>query len=164
MTRISARVAAVASTLLLAAGPGWAQQAQAPAAPPPAPAALAPPATPPAQAAAQPAKDSLSVFFDTGSAALRAQDRAVLDQAARLYRAGQPIVMILTASTDPTGSAIGNLSLSQRRANTVLHGLVSRGIPAERFQILAKGESDLPVPAKRGQPEPRDRQVQIAWR
>ncbi len=104
------------------------------------------------------------MFFDNGSAAIRPQDVAVLDQAARLYRAGQPIVMILTASADPTGSAIGNIQLSQLRASSVLHGLVARGIPAERFQILAKGESDLPVAAKQGQAEPRDRTVVIAWR
>ncbi len=121
-------------------------------------------ATAPAAAPAPEAKDSLSIYFDTGSAGLRADALPVLDQAARLYRAGQPIVMILTASTDPTGSPIGNLQLSQQRAYAVLRGLVARGIPAERFQILAKGESDLPVAAAAGTAEPRDRQVQIAWR
>lgn len=146
MMRLSA-LSAIAPALLLAT----AAAAQTP------PPAAAPPA-------AAPSKDSLSVYFDSGSASVRAQDLAILDQAARLYRAGQPIVMILTATADPTGSPFGNLTLSQARASAVLRGLVARGIPAERFQILAKGASDLPIPAKPGQDQPEDRQVQIAWR
>ena len=161
MTRIPVTLAALAATASLFMLPALAQTT----APAPAPAPATDAATPPAAApATAKAKDSLSIFFDNGSAALRAGDAPVLDQAARLYRAGQPIVMILTASTDPTGSPIGNLQLSQQRANTVLRGLVARGIPAERFQILAKGETDLPVAAKPGEAEPRDRQVEIAWR
>ncbi len=161
MTRIPATVAALAATLLLAAA-AWGQT-PAPTQTP-TPAAAVPTAQPATAAQPGKSKDSLSIFFDTGSAALRAEDTPVLDQAARLYRVGQPIVMILTASTDPTGSPIGNLALSQARAYSVLRGLVARGIPAERFQILAKGETDPPVPVKAGQAEPRDRQVEIAWR
>jgi outer membrane protein OmpA-like peptidoglycan-associated protein len=45
----------------------------------------------------------------------------------------------------------------------VLRGLVSRGIPTERFQILAKGETDS-VAAVPGVAEPRNRRVEITWR
>ena len=124
--------------------------------------------TPPAAPAAQPdpaAKpNSLALYFDTGSATIRQQDAAVLDQASRMYTDGKPTVMILTGSTDATGQALPNLRLSQQRALAVLAQLVARGIPAERFQILAKGASEPVARDAPGAAEPRDRRVEIAWR
>ena len=119
-------------------------------------------ASPPAVEAAKP--DSLEVFFDTGSTAIRQQDLAVLDRASRIYTDGKPIVMILTASTDGVGSPLNNLRLSQARALSVLKQLVARGIPAERFQILAKGGTEPVIPTAPGAAEPRARRVEIAWR
>jgi len=88
----------------------------------------------------------------------------LLDEASRLYRAGNPIVMIVTGSADKTGSAAGNLRLSELRANNVLQGLVARGIPIERFQVMAKGETDLAVPTAPNVAEERNRSVEITWR
>ena len=134
--------------------------ATSPAAPPPA-AAAAPPA-----ATGAPAKgaDALSVYFDSGSARLREQDAAVLDKAARSYRDGKPIVMVVSGATDAVGPAQMNLQLSQARADTVLQGLVSRGIPVDRFQVLAKGETEPAVVTPPGVAEARNRRVDISWR
>ncbi len=109
------------------------------------------------------APSSLVVLFDSGSSTLRAQDRATLDRAARAYNEGKPIVMILTGSSDRVGDAKLNLSLSQQRATAVLKGLLDRGIPAEHFQVLAKGETELPVPTQPGVAEMRNRSVAISW-
>jgi outer membrane protein OmpA-like peptidoglycan-associated protein len=110
------------------------------------------------------APSSLLLYFNPGSATVRPKDVALLDQASRLYREGKPIVMIVSGSTDSTGSPAVNLRLSQRRANNVLQGLVSRGIPVERFQVIAKGETDLLVPTPPGVSEERNRRVEITWR
>lgn len=126
--------------------------------------AVVSPARGQAPAGAPAKQDFLVVYFDEGSATVRPADLPVLDQASRTYREGQPIVMILSGSTDSVGSPITNLVLSQRRADAVLQALVARGIPAARFQILAKGETEPAVPGQAGQPEPRDRRVEIAWR
>lgn len=107
--------------------------------------------------------ETLALFFDLGSATVRPQDATVLDKASRLYTDGKPTVMILTGSTDALGQALPNLRLSQQRALAVLTQLVARGIPAERFQILAKGQTDLAAPGLSGKGEPRDRRVEIAW-
>lgn len=122
--------------------------------------------SPAAAAQTLPAKapDSLTVLFQSGSAAISPQGQAVLDQAARTYRDGKPIIMVVSGGTDSTGSAAGNLHLSQMRADNVLQGLVARGIPIERFQVLAKGETEPAVPAPEGTPEARNRSVQITWR
>jgi outer membrane protein OmpA-like peptidoglycan-associated protein len=106
----------------------------------------------------------LTVFFDSGSSTVRSVDSGVLDKASRAYSEGKPIVMILTGTADRTGQAEGNLELSQRRAAAVLEGLIKRGIPADRFQVLAKGETDLPVPTDHGVSEPKNRRVDITWR
>jgi outer membrane protein OmpA-like peptidoglycan-associated protein len=118
-----------------------------------------PPASTPSKAT-----DSLSVYFDPGSAAVNAQGQGVLDKAARTYRDGKPIIMVVSGGSDATGPAGVNLRLSQMRADNVLQGLVARGIPVERFQVLAKGETEPAVPAPEGTAEARNRRVDISWR
>jgi outer membrane protein OmpA-like peptidoglycan-associated protein len=117
---------------------------------------------PKAEAAAAPAP--LVVYFDLGSTAIRNEDKAVLDHASRAFNEGKPIVMILTGTADRTGDAAVNLEISQLRAAAVLKGLIARGIPADRFQVLAKGETELPVPTNPGVAEVQNRRVEITWR
>jgi outer membrane protein OmpA-like peptidoglycan-associated protein len=127
----------------------------------PAGAALSQESAPSAPSAAP---SSLVFYFDVGSAKVRPQDVALFDQASRLYRDGKPLVMVVTGSTDAVGTAAGNLRLSQQRAEAVLRGLVARGIPTERFQILAKGETEPPVATAPGAAEPRNRRAELTWR
>jgi outer membrane protein OmpA-like peptidoglycan-associated protein len=115
-----------------------------------------------AEAAAAPAP--LVLYFDLGSAAIRNEDKAVLDHASRAFNEGKPIVMILTGTADRTGAAAVNLEISELRATAVLKGLIARGIPANRFQVLAKGETELPVPTNPGVAEAQNRRVEITWR
>jgi outer membrane protein OmpA-like peptidoglycan-associated protein len=117
-----------------------------------------------ADAATPAAPASLVVYFDVGSATIRNADKAVLDHASRAFNEGKPIVMILTGTADRTGDAAVNLELSQERAAAVLKGLIARGIPADRFQVLAKGETELPVPTNAGVAELQNRRVEITWR
>ena len=135
--------------------------AQAQTAPQPDPKPAAAPDAPAAKPAGAPAP--LVVLFEPGSSALRTEDKAVLDRASRAYNEGKPIVMILTGSSDRVGNPQKNLTLSQRRATAVLKGLLSRGIPAERFQVLAKGETEPAVPTSQGVAESRNRSVEISW-
>jgi outer membrane protein OmpA-like peptidoglycan-associated protein len=106
----------------------------------------------------------LVIHFDTGSNRIRPEDRAVLDHASRAYSEGKPLVMILTGSADRVGAPGHNLSLSHRRAMAVLNALLDRGIPADRFQIVAKGETELVVPTQEDVSEAENRRVEITWR
>ena len=121
-------------------------------------------ATPAAQPAPAKSSDSLAIYFGPGSAAITPDSQRVLDQAARTYREGKPIIMVVSGGSDSTGSPSANLRLSQVRADNVLQGLVARGIPVDRFQVLAKGETEPAVPAPEGTPEARNRRVEISWR
>lgn len=124
--------------------------------------ASSPTATAPAAQAKAP--ESLSIYFASGIATISSHGQSALDQAARTYRDGKPIIMIVSGGSDSTGSAAANLRLSQLRADSVLQGLVARGIPVEHFQVLAKGETEPAVPAPEGTPEARNRRVEITWR
>ncbi|MFN4283602.1 MAG: OmpA family protein [Alphaproteobacteria bacterium] len=120
-------------------------------------------AAPAAQAETAAPKD-LRLYFDSGRSALRADSRAALDQAARLFREGDPLVMIVTGLSDTTGDPRRNLLLSQERAGNVAKGLMDRGIPATRLQVVAKGESELPVKTGDNVAQAENRAVIITWR
>lgn len=120
---------------------------------------------------AQPAPDSpangpmpLVVYFGSGSAAVRAKDEAVLDRASRAFNEGHPVIMSINGSSDKVGSPSSNLLLSQQRASSVLRALVARGIPVDRFQLVAKGETEPAVNTPDGVAEERNRRVEISWR
>lgn len=115
-----------------------------------------------AQDAAAP--DSLKIHFGSGTAKIAADQSAALDQAARLYREGSPLVMIVAGSADTVGSAERNLSLSIRRAQAVAFALADRGIPIERLQVLGRGNSELQVATGNGVANAENRTVSITWR
>ena len=106
----------------------------------------------------------LVLLFKPGTEALSTENQEILDKASRLYREGRPIIMVVSGSTDAVGDSTRNLLLSQRRANAVARGLLARGIPADRTQILAKGETNPAVEAPRGTPVAENRRVEITWR
>lgn len=113
---------------------------------------------------AQDAPDALRIYFDHGSTRIAGDQQAVLDQAARLYRDGQPYVMVVAGSADRTGNPATNLTISLQRAQIVAGALSDRGIPVERLQVLGRGNSDLPVDTADDVDEQRNRVVEITWR
>ena len=123
-----------------------------------------------AQAEAAPAaapaeeQDSLTVYFDSGSTRVANEQETTLDQAARLFREGSPIVMIVAGGADTVGDPDENLERSVERADAVVDGLVARGIPAERLQLVGRGNTDLAVDTGVGVESRENRRVEITWR
>lgn len=118
----------------------------------------------PTLAFAQAEQEPLAIAFPLGTATVPAPGMATLDEAARLFRAGNPIVMIVTGGADTTGDPARNLELSVARAQNVAAGLVARGIPADRLQVLGRGTTELPVQTEGGVAEEENRVVEISWR
>jgi outer membrane protein OmpA-like peptidoglycan-associated protein len=120
------------------------------------------------QAASGPAASkgpaSLEIYFDVGSSIIRPKEISTLDEASRIFNDGKPIVMIVTGMADSTGTPAANLLLSQKRADIVFAGLVARGLPANHFQILAKGASETLSGAQPNGGDPHFRKVEITWR
>jgi OOP family OmpA-OmpF porin len=104
----------------------------------------------------------VQLFFDNGSTNLSAAANQRLDEAARLYREGQPVVMFVSGHSDSSGAEYPNLVLSAERALVAKQALVARGIPADRLQMRAMGTS-LPVDPNATLPE-NNRRVVITWR
>jgi outer membrane protein OmpA-like peptidoglycan-associated protein len=72
--------------------------------------------------------------------------------------------MTVAGGADAVGDPVSNLRISQRRADAVFQGLVARGIPAERFQVVAKGETQPAVQTGAGVAEPKNRLAVITWK
>lgn len=106
----------------------------------------------------------LKIYFDLGSSQIRADQGEALDTAARLFRDGNPIVMIVSGSADTVGGDLLNLNLSTQRAQTVAVALADRGIPASRLQITGLGNSELAVETPDGTAEQQNRTATITWR
>lgn len=105
---------------------------------------------------------NVQLFFDEDSSVLSAAAKEKLDNAARLYREGNPVVMYVTGHADSSGSEYPNLLLSGERAKAAKDALVARGIPASRLQLQAMGSS---LPRDANNPVPQDnRRVVITWR
>jgi outer membrane protein OmpA-like peptidoglycan-associated protein len=104
----------------------------------------------------------VQLFFDNGSTSLSPAANQKLDEAARLYREGSPVVMFVAGHSDSSGAEYPNLVLSAERARMVKQALVARGIPADRLQLRAMGTS-LPVDPNAVLPE-NNRRVVITWR
>lgn len=122
------------------------------------------PETAPAAEAADAEQEGLKIYFDTGSAAIRPDQREMLDTAARTFREGNPFVMILSGGADTVGNPATNLSLSLQRASAVAEALSGRGIPVGRLQVLGRGVSELEVTTGDGISQQENRVVEITWR
>ena len=118
---------------------------------------------PAGQAAPAAPANEVQVFFDTGSSTLSDGANRTLDQAARLYREGDPIgTFVITGYADGSGGEYANLMLSGRRALAAKEALIARGIPATRLEMQALGS--LPPSDPKASQAENNRRVVINWR
>lgn len=86
----------------------------------------------------------LPIFYALNSALLTAESRSVIDD--RLYQlmVQKPLIRIeINSHTDARGSDEANMDLSQRRAQSVVDYLISKGIKRERLVARGYGETQL---------------------
>ena len=77
------------------------------------------------------------VTFETGRSALKPESYVVLDEVASSLNANMDIRIEIAGYTDNTGSARGNVLLSQARADAVRAYLASKGVMPDR--MISKG-------------------------
>lgn len=123
--------------------------AAAPPPPPPAPVEVVAPVCPVCEAAPAPVgyqkvvvtKDRLELreklFFSWNRAEIKPTSDAILDEVVKVLQDHPAIKLRIEGHTDTSGNAQHNHRLSQRRAESVVANLVSKGI--ERGRISAKG-------------------------
>ncbi len=105
-----------------------------------------------------------TVTFDTGSWELATDQVRLLEPIAAAMREAidrnPDEIYLIEGHTDAVGSDVDNLSLSDRRAETVAEVLTaSFGIPPENLTTQGYGEQDLKVPVQG--PERRNRRVTV---
>lgn len=90
------------------------------------------------------------IYFDLNSSALRADAKPILDRIGAALSSDQlaSYRFSIIGHTDASGSADYNMTLSQRRANSVRDYLAGKfGIDRSRLQSVGRGESQLLNPA-----------------
>jgi OOP family OmpA-OmpF porin len=85
--------------------------------------------------------------FDVGKADIKPEFEPVLKAAARILQKNPDARLTITGHTDTIGSDEYNQRLSERRAEAVKQYLVSRGVAAERLDVVGKGRSEPLVPS-----------------
>ena len=83
-----------------------------------------------------------NIFFDVDKSSLKEESETELDRFARMLASFPDGVIEISGHTDSVASDAYNVSLSQRRAQSVVDYLVSQGIPRERFVARGYGEEN----------------------
>ena len=97
-----------------------------------------------------------SIFFETDSAKMGLDSRAVVDEIGGFMKAYENTVVDIDGNTDATGSRPHNIELSRERAESVKQYLVDKyGFPANRMRTIGNGP-DRPV-ADNSTPEGREK-------
>ncbi len=80
------------------------------------------------------------IMFRTNASTLDADTGTHLSELAQLLAAAPDIVVRVDAYADPRGTEDENLSLSEKRAQSVREALLAGGIGADRIMVVAHGE------------------------
>jgi hypothetical protein len=103
------------------------------------------------------AEPTTDVFFDFDSDVLRPEAPAQLEAFAEQLEANPRTRIVIAGHADATGSAVYNVVLSSRRAESVRRALIYRGIDGDRVVVAIYGE-DAP---RRGSAR-EDRRVTVS--
>ncbi|MGA2589042.1 MAG: phosphate ABC transporter substrate-binding/OmpA family protein [Bryobacteraceae bacterium] len=110
----------------------------------------------PAKGATPIATQRRSIYFETNSAKMSLDSRAVVDEIGTFLRAYENTVVDIDGNTDATGSRPRNLELSHQRADAVKQYLIDKyGFPGARMRTAGNGP-DHPV-ADNSTPEGREK-------
>lgn len=82
-----------------------------------------------------------NVFFETGSAALRAESTAELDRLLDLLQDNKNLRIQINGHTDNVGSDASNQQLSEARAKSVYDYLCGKGLAPNRLKYKGYGET-----------------------
>lgn len=150
MARMTLKIALVSALALSVAACSKKKPEELPPPPPqtaPAPMPEAPPPPPPqtgpvpgsrADFLAQAGTDT--VFFDTDSYDVDAEDQATLSRQAQWLAKYPNVSVTIEGHCDERGTREYNLALGERRANAAKNYLVSVGVPASRVSVISYGK------------------------
>lgn len=101
------------------------------------------------------------IYFDLDTASLVPGSESEITRAAAAARRSGAAMVRVTGHADRSGSASHNMTLSRARAQEVVRALRRLGLPEIGVATQAYGEEKPLVPTKDGEPEARNRRVEI---
>jgi OOP family OmpA-OmpF porin len=105
-----------------------------------------------------------AVLFDVNKWALKPAGKQVLIRAAEFLKANQQWIVEIQGHTDSRGPKAWNMTLSQRRAESVKEHLVNLGVPADRLLATGYGPADPIAANDTAEGRARNRRVDFAPR
>lgn len=102
---------------------------------------------------------SRSVNFAPGTSRLDQKSTDFLDSLYDIVSRCPDMIIEVGGHTDDKGSAASNTRLSQKRANSVVSYLSSKGIASERLQPIGYGEADPLVPNTSAENRAKNRRI-----
>jgi OmpA-OmpF porin, OOP family len=105
-----------------------------------------------------------NVFFATGSAKLLPKSFKALDEAAKLLKEDESLMVDVDGHTDATGKEDKNQALSEARANAVKAYLVSKGITDSRLTATGYGATKPVADNKTAAGKAKNRRTELAVR
>ncbi len=90
-----------------------------------------------------------NIFYDFDKATLRPESKAALDEMIEMLRDNPNVTIEMGSHTDRWGSDEYNLSLSNRRAQSVVDYLIAGGIAPDRLTAVGYGETRPKTVTKR---------------
>ena len=103
-----------------------------------------------------------AVRFDTGKATLTAQAKANLDKLVPVFKDYADTNIEIYGYTDSTGSPEFNLTLSEKRAESVKNYLISSGLVGSRFKTTGLGIADPIATNDTAEGRTQNRRVEFA--
>ena len=102
-----------------------------------------------------------NITFETNSAELNATSYEELGRVTKLMTENPEILLEIAAHTDDVGANAFNMLLSNRRAQSVVDYLISRGIPASRLKSKGYGKSQPLAPNNSPENRALNRRVEM---
>lgn len=102
---------------------------------------------------------TVQVYFDSWSAEINKESRAVIDEAAALSRGCSVERVEVVGLADAVGAPGPNLELSKQRAAAVTAALTKAGLPAAEFRLAAAGQAGATT--AEGEEQPMRRRADV---
>jgi outer membrane protein OmpA-like peptidoglycan-associated protein len=102
-----------------------------------------------------------TVYFQFDSDALTDESRRLVPRILATVKERAARDVIIVGHTDRMGSTAENVALGLKRASSVRDLLLAAGLNSSIVDVTSLGESDPVVRTVNGQPEPRNRRVEI---
>lgn len=103
------------------------------------------------------------VVFKSGSPELTLNSKSILNSVAEELKKFPDVKVEVQGHSDSSGDAAFNLQLSQKRAESVLEYLVSRGVNRDQLSAVGYGETQPIADNKTREGRAQNRRVELEW-